>query len=107
MVEARAADQGVEDPVQMTVGIADGERVWAIRYSSAHQSRTLFVSEDVETVRRLHPENPRLQQLPEDTRLIVSEPLADLSGAWHEVGESMALIVGRDGMESRPFSPAR
>ncbi len=107
MVEARAADQGVEDPVQMTVGIADGERVWAMRYSSAHQSRTLFVSEDVETVRRLHPENPRLQQLPEDTRLIVSEPLADLAGAWHEVGESMALIVGRDGMESRPFSPAR
>lgn len=107
MVEARAAEQGVEDPVQMTVGIADGERVWAIRYSSAHQSRTLFVSEDVETVRRLHPENPRLQQLPEDTRLIVSEPLADLAGAWHEVGESMALVVGRDGMESRPFTPTR
>ncbi len=42
----------------MTVGIADGERLWAIRYASGQESRTLFVSEDVDAVRRLHPENP-------------------------------------------------
>ena len=106
IVERAAAAKGIDDPVQMTIGIADGERLWTIRYSSAHESRTLFVSEDVETVRRLHPENPRLQELAEDARLIVSEPLVDLPGAWHEIPESTALTITRDGFESRPFEPS-
>ena len=105
IVEQAAAREGIADPVQMTVGISDGERLWAIRYSSAHQSRTLFVSEDVETVRRLHPENPRLQQLSEDARLIVSEPLADLPGAWHEIPEATALVVDGTSLERRGFAP--
>jgi predicted glutamine amidotransferase len=106
IVEEAAAKAGIADPVQMTLGIADGERVWAVRYSSAHRSRTLFVSEDIETVRRLHPENPNLQQLSENARLIVSEPLTDLAGAWHEVPESTALVTDGRSLESRRFEPA-
>jgi predicted glutamine amidotransferase len=106
IVEEAAAKAGIADPVQMTLGIADGERVWAVRYSSAHRSRTLFVSEDIETVRRLHPENPNLQQLSENARLIVSEPLTDLAGAWHEVPESTALVTDCRSLESRRFEPA-
>ncbi len=84
---------GVEHPIQMTVGITDGKRVWAARYSSAHRSRTLFVSQDAATLRALHPEAPRLQRLTDEDRVIVSEPLGDLSGAWVEVPESTAVIV--------------
>jgi predicted glutamine amidotransferase len=105
-VEERAAEHGIENPVQMTVGISDGERLWAIRYSSAHQSRTLFISRDVDAVQRLHPENERLQQLGEGTRLIVSEPVADLAGAWTEVPESTGLVVADGGYEEVPFRPA-
>jgi predicted glutamine amidotransferase len=106
IVEQAAAKRGVEDPVQMTVGITDGERLWAIRYSSARQSRTLFVSEDVDTVRRLHPDRPRLQELSEDARLVVSEPLVDLPGAWHEIPEATALVVDGTNLERRAFEPA-
>ena len=106
IVEQAAAAEGIADPVQMTVGITDGERLWAIRYSSAQQSRTLFVSEDVDTVRTLHPENPRIQQLSEDARLIVSEPLIDLPGAWHEIPEATALVVDGTSLERRAFEPA-
>ena len=105
-VEKRAAEHGIENPVQMTVGISDGERLWAVRYSSAHQSRTLFISRDVDAVRRLHPENERLQQLGEGTRLIVSEPVADLAGAWTEVAESTAVVVTDEGYEEVRFRPA-
>jgi glutamine amidotransferase len=105
LVEAMADAHGVEDPVQMTAGFSDGERFWGIRYSSAHDSRTLFASEDVDAVRRLHPENPRLAELREGDRLVVSEPLADLSGAWHEIPESTALEVGDGSIEQRPFRP--
>ena len=106
IVERAAAKEGVADPVQMTVGITDGRQLWAIRYSSARRSRTLFVSEDVDTVRRLHPENPNLQQLSDNARLIVSEPLADLPGAWHEIPESTALVVDGTNLERRAFKPA-
>ena len=104
-VESKAREHGVESPVQMTVGISDGEHLWAIRYSSQHDSRTLFVSEDLEAVRRLHPDNERLQQLSEGDRVVVSEPLADLSGAWLEVPESTALVVANGAVEQRPFQP--
>jgi predicted glutamine amidotransferase len=105
LVEAKARGRGVEHPVQGTFGISDGERLWAIRYSSEHASRTLFASADVEALRRLHPANERLQQLSEGDRVVVSEPLGDLPGAWKEVPESTALIVADGGLEQRPFQP--
>jgi glutamine amidotransferase len=104
-VEQLAESHGIESAVQMTIWIADGERLWAIRYSSKGESRTLFVSEDVDAVRRLHPENPRLRDLTEGDRLVVSEPLADLSGAWNEVPESTGLLIDDGSVEQRPFEP--
>jgi predicted glutamine amidotransferase len=104
-VESTARERGVESPVQGTFGISDGERLWAIRYSSEHASRTLFASADVDALRRLHPDNERLQQLSEGDRVVVSEPLADLSGAWHEIPESTALIIADGQLQQQPFEP--
>jgi glutamine amidotransferase len=106
LVESTARERGIENPVQVTVGISNGERFWAFRYSSQHDSRTLFISEDVDAVRRLHPENERLRQLGERARIVVSEPLADLAGAWLEVPESTALVLTDGTVEQRRFQPA-
>ena len=77
-----------------------------MRYSTAGRSRTLFASADARALRELHPENPRLQLLKDEDRLIVSEPFADLPGAWHEVPESTALTVAARGeLDQRPFRP--
>ena len=92
--------------MQMTVGMSDGERLWAVRYSTAHRSRTLFVSQDVTALRHLHPESRRLAQLGDEDRVVVSEPLGDLAGAWVEVPESTAVIVRRGPDEMRPFRPS-
>jgi predicted glutamine amidotransferase len=105
LVERRAAAHGIDDPVQMTIGMSDGERLWAIRYSSQHRSRSLFVSEDVATLRELHPENERLQRLRDDDHVVVSEPFGDLPGAWHEVAESRGLVIADGAVERRPFTP--
>jgi predicted glutamine amidotransferase len=107
LVEQLAESHGIESPVQMTIGIADGKQLWAIRYSSKGESRTLFVSEDVEAVQRLHPENRRLRELTEGDRVVVSEPLADLSGAWIEVPESTGIHIEDGSVDRRPFEPRR
>ena len=104
-VEATGRAHGVEHPVQMTLGFSDGERLWAVRYSSENRSRSLFVSQDVAAVRALHPYNPRLQALSGEDRVIVSEPLGDLSGAWLEVPEATALAVRGAPTAPAPFQP--
>jgi predicted glutamine amidotransferase len=104
-VEVTGRAHGVEHPVQMTLGFSDGERLYAVRYSSEHKSRSLFVSEDSTALRALHPDNPRLQRLTDEDRVVVSEPFSDLPGAWIEVPESTALIIQKGADEQRPFAP--
>src|SRR5262249_32359947 len=96
---------GVEHPIQMTVATTDGESVWAFRYSSEGKSRTLFYSTRVGTLREQHPEVAVLQELSNETRLVVSEPLGDLKGAWNEVPEAHYGVVRAGQDELQPFVP--
>jgi predicted glutamine amidotransferase len=104
-IEATGRRHGVELPIQMTVATTNGESVWAFRYSSEAKSRSLFFSTEVETLRNLYPEDTRFQELGEESRLIVSEPLGDLVGVWNEVPESSWGVIqpGRD--EIHAFQP--
>ena len=107
LVEDAAARHGIGSAIQASIGVSDGERLWAVRYSTEGRSRTLFASADADSVKQLHPENPRLQFLRDEDRLVVSEPLADLPGAWHEFLEATALTVLPGGEhQQRPFKPS-
>jgi glutamine amidotransferase len=105
LIEEVGRRYGVEHPIQMTVATTEGESVWAFRYSSEHDSRTLFYSTDVPTLRALHPELEVLARVSDETRLIVSEPLRDLVGAWNEVPESSYGVVQTGQDELHPFTP--
>ena len=53
-VEATAAAAGVDEPArQMTVGLSDGVRLYAARYASGPEANTLFVAEELQSVRML------------------------------------------------------
>jgi predicted glutamine amidotransferase len=105
LIEDVGRRHGQEFPVQMTVATTDGETVWAFRYSSEGRSRSLFHSTDISTLRAQYPDNPVLHRLSDDARIVVSEPLGDLRGAWREVPESTCIVL-RDGREElRPFGP--
>ena len=106
-VEEVGHRHGTEHPIQMTIGTTDGSSVWAFRYSSEGKSRSLYYSTDMRSVREMYPERPRLQEASDETRLIVSEPIVDLPGAWNEVPESSYGVV-RDGEdELHDFRPLR
>jgi predicted glutamine amidotransferase len=105
LIEDVGRRHGVEHPIQMTVATTDGQRVWAFRYSSEGQSRSLFFSTDVSTLRHQYPDNPVLHQLSDETRLVVSEPLGELAGAWNEVPESSYGVIQQGQDELHPFVP--
>jgi predicted glutamine amidotransferase len=105
LVEELAGRRGIPHPFQGTIATTDGESIWAFRYSSEHQSRSLFYTTDVPTLRRLYPERQLFQKVSVDARLIVSEPLGDVAGVWNEVPESTWGVVSQGQEELRPFRP--
>ncbi len=106
LVERLGKEHGVAEPLQMTVAVSDGERVWAFRYSSHGKSRSLYYSSRAETVRHLYPELDYLTEVSDDTRIVVSEPLGDLPGVWNELPEgSYAVIPSGPHTDYEPFVP--
>jgi predicted glutamine amidotransferase len=104
-VEATARRHGVERPLQMTVGVSDGERLYAVRYASDQEANSLYVTNDAHDVRQLYPEDERFRHLSDEARAVVSEPLGDLPGLWREVPPATALIVQPGADEQVPFRP--
>ncbi len=98
LIEEVARPHGIEDAVQATFGVSDGESLWAVRYATTGRARSLFASSDVDTIRQLHPGNERFKRLTSDDRVIVSEPFSELPGVWHEIPESSAVHVQRGGV---------
>jgi glutamine amidotransferase len=108
-VEETAERLGVAQPLQMTVATSDGERVWAFRYSTEGKSRSLFFSTDPRTLHQLYPDNPLFANASPETRIVVSEPLGDLPGAWNAVPECTWGVIqpGNDELQSlQPYLDA-
>ena len=104
-IEHVGRSAGVEHPIQMTVATTNGKSLWAFRYSTEGRSRSLYYSTRVDTLRQQHPEVEVLHQVSDESRLVVSEPLGDLKGAWNEVPESHFGVVHEGQDELRPFAP--
>ena len=95
---------GSRYPFQGTMATTDGECIWIFRYSSEGKSRSLFYSRDVPTLRGLYPDREILQRVGDHARLIVSEPIGDLPGAWKEVPEASYGVMGRGEDQILPFT---
>lgn len=104
LVEAAGRQRGIKYPFQGTIATTDGESLWAFRYSSEGKSRSLFFTRDVRTLRQLYPEREILREVSDDARLVVSEPIGDLPGAWNEVPEASYGMVGKGQEQLLPFA---
>ena len=101
-VEKLAAENGVENALQMTLGIADGESLYAVRYSTEGQSRSLFHSVSRDATMDIAPEAGRFSR---DARAIVSEPLDHLEDEWVAVPESSFVTITKGRISCEPFAP--
>jgi predicted glutamine amidotransferase len=105
LVEEVGRRHAIRHPIRMTVAASDGESIWVFRYSSEKSTDSLYYSTDVAQLRQLHPDLEILDKLGPETRLIVSEPLRDLPGAWNEVPEGSWGVVRPGEDEIQPFLP--
>lgn len=96
---------GIDHPVRMSVAVSNGVNVWAFRYASEGQPPSLFFSTRVSTLREQHPDIPAFQALSDQSRLVVSEPLGDLEGAWNELPASSYGVVKLGPDNLKPFTP--
>jgi glutamine amidotransferase len=104
-IEQTGKAHGIEHPVNLTVATTDGHSIWAFRYASDGQARSLFYSSAVETLRAQFPDVPVFAQVSQDTRLIVSEPQGALAGIWQEFPEASCCVFQAGQGEMHPFSP--
>jgi glutamine amidotransferase len=102
-VEEVATGHGIANAVQGTFAVTDGRTLWVFRYSTARRSRTLFHSIDMTSLQEMHPDFERLRRFGARARVVVSEPLTDLPGAFVEVPESTVVVLDPDESRTEPF----
>jgi glutamine amidotransferase len=103
-VEEVGKKNGIDHPMQMTLGISDGQSLYACRYSTERQTRTLYHSASVDAIRDVVPGAERFSS---DMRAIVSEPLSDLAEVWVPVPESSFVKVMAGDVTVTEFAPAQ
>ena len=59
----------------------------------------------MEALKGLYPDSLEVQGLSDETRVVVSEPLGSLAGAWNEVPESSYGVIRHGQDELRAFTP--
>ncbi len=102
LIEHKAELHGIENALQMTLGISDGESLYAVRYSTEGESRSLFHSASRDATMEIAPDAGRFSR---DARAIVSEPLNNLEAEWIPVPEASFLTITRGKITCDPFVP--
>lgn len=101
-IEQVGREHGVEHPLQMSLGISDGERLYGFRYSSEGNTRTLYYSDSIAAIKDIAPEAGKYSP---DARAIVSEPLSDLENVWIKVEESTFVSIREGNVQLSEFGP--
>lgn len=86
--ERQRAD--IREQATFTAALSDGETVWAFRYSSDRNSKTLYYSRRRDALTAL---DDGYDDLPGSPVVIASEPLDDLRDGWTAVPEASVLVA--------------
>jgi predicted glutamine amidotransferase len=102
LVEYLAEENAIANAMQMTVGLSNGHDLYAIRYSTKKDSRSLFHSKSRDALQEL---NPMAARFDKHSVAVVSEPFTHLDDYWEEIPESSAIRITDGHIEHRAFTP--
>ena len=103
LVESATSRHKVPHPFQRTIATTDGEIIWAVRYPRERQSRSIFYTTDVPTLRKLYPARPELPESQTTPGSSSPSPSATSPGVGDEMPESPWGIVAPGREEVQPF----
>jgi len=104
LVERVASDHRIAEPLAMTLGVADGIRIHALRYASDGKAPTLYHTRDLEDLHRL---DPTLRgKLSRETRVVVSEPVGENARDWVAIPKNTLATFHNGEASHRPFRPS-
>jgi glutamine amidotransferase len=101
-IESEAHRKRIDNPVEMTLCISDGKRLYAFRYRSQGRPPSLFHSTSVDALEDLHPSYGGFE---EGAIAVVSEPLDGLTDHWQEIPAGTVAIVENGEVTTRTFEP--
>jgi predicted glutamine amidotransferase len=104
-VETTTESKGMEKGLWMTLGISDGQNLWAFRYGSDGRAPTLYMSPGIEELRKLNPE--AAEKLGSFAECIVSEPIGEYQNKWHEVSPNSKVVIQDGQVMITRFDPYR
>jgi len=106
LVEDVARARGIADPLVMSLGLSDGDRLFAVRYATKEaDAPTLFHSRDAS---ELYDLNPELRgRVSPDARAVASEPLGGRAAAWVQIQSGSAIVVEGGEVKCQGFRPRR
>lgn len=102
-IEETGKRHGIEQSLWMTLGITNGENLWAFRYGSDGKGPSLYISPDLEEIARLNPELEG--HFGDFAACIVSEPIGKFTDVWYEVPEQSKVIVENKSLLVSMFEP--
>jgi glutamine amidotransferase len=102
-VERAREAAGIDRPIFFSACAANGRQLWAVRYSSHNDSRTLYHSDHIHALRKI---NGAYEVLPDGAVIVLSEPLDELSDHWETVDEATLVVVDDGSISTMPFAPA-
>ncbi len=92
-VERARREHAIDGPFRLTCAASDGRALYAVRYSSNQQSKTMYLNKGAEALQQIES---KAGELPEEGHIILSEPLDDCSQNWLMLEESSFVEI-RDG----------
>ncbi|HXY33896.1 MAG TPA: class II glutamine amidotransferase [Planctomycetaceae bacterium] len=103
LVEKVAGAQGVDQALWMTLGVTDGQRMYAVRYASDSDAPTLYHTDDAEHLYRLNKCLRTDSRQP--IRLVVSEPIGNIAEAWRMIPQNTAVSFVDGQVKQQSFRP--
>jgi len=101
-IERARQQYNITEPFRLTCAASDGEALYAVRYSSDQQSKTLYLSQGTAALRQIES---TLDELPNEGHIILSEPLDDCTENWLLLEESSFIEIRDSKVTISKFEP--
>lgn len=104
VVEKELRSVDCEGLVRLTAALADGDRIYAVRYASSGRAKSLYRNKDDRAL--LEMAKGAEYELPEGGQLFVSEPLDYRREHWEPVPDGSFAWMEDGHVEVEPFNPS-